>query len=223
MSKFHFTKENANSQLNNYINVMFEQRLRAKKNNEPLNDEKYVKETDEMLEEYFLIMEQYPPSNYLDRIGTLLMFGFVSSNSKNKMDEDYAFETERLQRDREGMVFPSENVHHGLSPVGRKRIAKTYDDNAECHTNKDWQNIYDFHTGDSDEVYKEVEYKMEQEHFFQFLEVSELEKQVGILYYLSNYKLNDIAKKLKVSYGTAYNIKESFLRKVEDYRLGKLS
>ena len=64
---------------------------------------------------------------------------------------------------------------------------------------------------------------MEQEHFFQFLEVSELEKQVGILYYLSNYKLNDIAKELKVSYGTAYNIKESFLRKVEDYRLGKLS
>ena len=215
MSKFHFTKENANSQLNDYINVMFEQRLRAKKNNEPLNDEKYVKETDEMLEEYFLIMEQYPPSNYLDRIGTLLMFGFVSSNSKNKMDEDYAFETEQLMNKRQGRVLPSSNIQHQLLKTGSR---KNFNNDTELETP-----LQVFQTSvlcKNQPEFNPQEYaildKENQEELLKWLNLTEIEENILLLYFQEGSTFDEIAKKLKMPKTTVFDSYSRIKSKVKN-------
>ena len=218
MSKFHFTKENANSQLNDYINVMFEQRLRAKKNNEPLNDEKYVKETDEMLEEYFLIMEQYPPSNYLDRIGTLLMFGFVSSNSKNKMDEDYAFETERLQRDREGMVFPSTNTLYRVDSMGKKSHSVFYNDELVTSNRAEKQsNLLDFNSSSFNPTEEKGSGNAELDLLFQKAKLKPREKELIKLHFLHQMSIGDISKLKKWTKSTVHQFLTEGVEKLQRY------
>lgn len=100
---------NVNSQLNKYIDSLYEESALRVVESSPLDTTERVKNVTDLTEAYFEFVGNHAPSQYLERLSNYLMYDYLTSKLPNKKDAENPVlsKYQKIARDRFLMFVPS--------------------------------------------------------------------------------------------------------------------